>query len=66
MLTPSRKKFVKIMFAWIMFLILAILFILDLSYTPEQKFGRCRIVGDHEFVTAHCVPYCPPRPSECG
>lgn len=51
----------------VLIVVLGWLFVLDLSYTPEQKFGqRCRIVGDHEQVTGNCVPYCPPRPSECG
>ena len=27
---------------------------------------RCRIVGDHEIDDHRCIPYCPPKPSECG
>jgi hypothetical protein len=50
----------------VVLLVVAWLAILDMSYTPRQKFGRCRIVGDHETVADNCVPYCPPRPSECG
>lgn len=33
---------------------------------PRSATGACRIVGDHEFNDGHCIPYCPPRPSECG
>lgn len=31
-----------------------------------QPTERCKIVGDHEIVTNSCIPYCPPKPSECG
>lgn len=62
-------KIVKWTLIWIGIAILAFLFVLDLSYTPSQKYGageRCQIIGDHEVVANNCVPYCPPRPSECG
>lgn len=68
-MTPRQWKIVRVTIGWIVFLVLAVLFILDLSFTPDQKFGNrsaCRIVGDHEYVTGRCIPYCPPRPSECG
>jgi hypothetical protein len=31
-----------------------------------QPTRRCTIIGDHETVDNSCIPYCPPRPSECG
>jgi hypothetical protein len=31
-----------------------------------QPVPRCKIVGDREFNTGRCIPYCPPRPSDCG
>lgn len=34
-------------------------------WLAAQPLPRCRIVGDHEIVTRHCIPYCPPNPKEC-
>lgn len=36
------------------------------AYRASQPMPRCEIIGDHEIVTGHCIPYCPPKPSECG
>lgn len=36
------------------------------SAAARPTVPRCKIVGDHEFNTGHCTPYCPPRPSDCG
>lgn len=26
----------------------------------------CKIVNGREIDNHHCIPYCPPNPSECG
>jgi hypothetical protein len=31
----------------------------------DHRTVRCKIVGDREYVTGNCIPYCPPHPSEC-
>lgn len=52
---------------WLMIVVMAILVVL--AFALNAGWGpvlHCKIVGDHEIVTRHCIPYCPPRPSECG
>lgn len=60
-------KFLKHV-AYLYFIIcgVIVLFVLLASIPRSATGAHCKIVGDREYVDGHCIPYCPPHPSECG
>lgn len=70
MISPRIKEAARVVYHdralrlfWGFFVLVAVVTCISKCSEPMP---RCRIIGDHEIDNGRCIPYCPPKPSECG